>query len=102
MERKVDIYFEDGAEIPDELIEELLRKARSRLAPALARIRRQLARGGIIDSSIGRLLAAQSPRGLIALRFMDSDDAADILSALRRRFDIIEDDGIAAEIAGEI
>ncbi len=102
MERKLATYFEDGAEIPDELIEELLRKARSRLAPALARIRRPLARVAVIDSSIGRLLAAQSPRGLVALRFMDSEDTADVLAAVKRRFDLVEDDGVAAEIGGEI
>jgi len=102
MERKLETYFEDGAEIPNELIEELLRKARSRLAPAIARIRRPLARVAVIDSSIGCLLAAQSPRGLVALRFMDSDDTADVLAAVRRRFDVIEDDGIAVEIGGEI
>ncbi|MBV8361580.1 MAG: methylated-DNA--[protein]-cysteine S-methyltransferase [Deltaproteobacteria bacterium] len=102
MERKFETYFEDGAEIPDEIIEELLSKAHSRLAPAFDRIRRPLARVAAIDSSIGRLLAAQSTRGLVALRFMDSDDTADILTAIRRRFDVVEDDALAAEIGGEI
>ena len=102
MERKIETFFEDGAEIADKLTEDLLAKARARLAPALARIRRPLARVSLIESSIGRLLAAQSPRGLVALRFMDSDDAGDVLTALRRRFDLTEDDGGAAEIGGEI
>jgi methylated-DNA-[protein]-cysteine S-methyltransferase len=102
MERKLETYFEDGAEIPDELIEGLLRKARSRLVPALGRIRRPLARVAVIDSSIGRLLAALGPRGLVALRFMDSDDMAELLAVVRRRFDVIEDDAVAAEIGGEI
>ena len=102
MERKLENYFEDGADIPDELIEQLLRKARSRLAPALDRIRRPLARVAVIDSSIGRLLAAQSLRGLVALRFMESDDTAEVLTAVKRRFDVVEDDGVAAEIGGEI
>lgn len=101
VERKLD-YFEDGAEIPDPIIDELLHEARQRLAPALDRIRRPLARVAVIYSSIGRLLAAQSTRGLVALKFMDSDDSADVLAALRRRFDIIEDDSLAAEIGGEI
>ncbi|MBV8453356.1 MAG: methylated-DNA--[protein]-cysteine S-methyltransferase [Deltaproteobacteria bacterium] len=102
MERKFETYFEDGAEIPDEMIEELLRKAHSRLAPALGRIRQPLARVAVIDSSIGRLLAAQSTRGLAALRFMDSDDTADVLTTVRQRFDVVEDDTLAAEIGGEI
>jgi len=102
MERKLETYFEDGADIPDELIEGLLRKARSRLGPALDRIRRPLVRVAVIESSIGRLLAAQSPRGLVALRFMDSNDTASVLTAVRRRFDVVEDDVVASEIGGEI
>jgi len=96
MERKFETYFENGAEIPDEMIEELLRKARSRLARALDRIRRPLVRVAVIESSIGRLLAAQSPRGL------DSNDTASVLTAVRRRFDVVEDDVVASEIGGEI
>jgi O-6-methylguanine DNA methyltransferase len=102
MERRLENYFDDGADIPDEMIDELLRKARSRLGPALDRIRRPLARVALIDSSVGRLLAAQSTRGLVALRFMDSDDTASLLTAVRRRFDVVEDDAVAAEIGGEI
>jgi len=101
VERKLD-YFEDGAEIPDAVIDELLREARQRLTPALDRIRRPLVRVAVIDSGIGRLLAAHSTRGLVALRFMDGDDSADVLAALRRRFDVIEDHSLAAEIGGEI
>jgi O-6-methylguanine DNA methyltransferase len=102
MERKPEAYFEDGADIPDVMIDELLRKARKRLGPALDRIRRPLARITVIDSSIGRLLAAQSTRGLVALRFMDCDDIAGVLAAVRRRFDVIEDDALAGEIGGEL
>jgi methylated-DNA-[protein]-cysteine S-methyltransferase len=102
MERKFETYFQDGAEIPDEITDELLRKAHKRFAPALARIRRPLARVAIIESSIGRLLAAESPRGLVALRFMDSDDTPAVLAALRRRFDLVEDGAVAAEIGSEI
>src|SRR6516225_863698 len=102
MERNIESYFEDGADIPDETIEKLLRRARLRLAPALDRIRRPFARVAIIDSSIGRLLAAQSTRGLVALRFMDSEDTTDVLNAVRQRFDVFEDDAVAAEIGSEI
>ena len=102
MERKVETYFENGADIPDRTIDELLSKARSRLAPALARIRRPIARMAVIDSTIGRLLAAQSTRGLLALHFMDSDDTADLIKAIRQRFDVVEDDALGAEIGKEI
>jgi AraC family transcriptional regulator, regulatory protein of adaptative response / methylated-DNA-[protein]-cysteine methyltransferase len=102
VERKLENYFQDGAEIPDAVIDELLAKARQRLTPALDRIRRPLARVAVIDSSIGCLLAAQSPRGLVALKFMDSEDAAGVLAGLRRHFDVIEDDSLSAEIGGEV
>jgi O-6-methylguanine DNA methyltransferase len=102
MQRKLETYFADGAEILDDVVDELLRKAHKRLTPALARIRRPLARVAVIDSRIGPLLAAQSPRGLVALRFMDSEDTPDLLAALRHRFDVIEDDSVAVEIGQEI
>jgi O-6-methylguanine DNA methyltransferase len=47
-------------------------------------------------------MAAQSPRGLAALRFLDSDDTASLLRVLRQRFEVIEDDAVALEIGTEI
>jgi methylated-DNA-[protein]-cysteine S-methyltransferase len=102
MQRKLETWFEDGADIPDNLIDELLRTAHARLDPALVRIRRPLARAAVFDSSIGRLLAALTTRGLVALRFMDSDDTGDVLAALRQRFDVVEENAVAGEISGEI
>src|SRR5436305_4710141 len=95
----------DGLVIPepsDELLDQLLRKARARLDPALSRIRRLPARVAVVNSTIGNLLAAQSPRGLVALRFMDSDDTAEALTALRCRFDVVEDSALGKEIGDEI
>jgi methylated-DNA-[protein]-cysteine S-methyltransferase len=102
MERKLDAYFENGTDIAEKVLEELLHKAHTRLAPALAHIRRPLAKIAVIDSSIGCLLAAQSPRGLVTLRFMDSEDTPSVIDALRRIFDVVEDEGVGAEIGGEI
>ena len=102
MERTFETYFENGAEIPDSVIDELVRKAHKRLAPALARIRRPLARVAVIDSGIGRLMAAESARGLVALRFMDSEDTTALVTALRQRFDVVEDEAVAADIGSEI
>jgi O-6-methylguanine DNA methyltransferase len=101
MERKLETYFANP-EISDNAIEELLGFAHARLGPALDRIRRPMARMAMVDSRIGALLAAQSPRGLLALRFMDSDDSADFVAALRRRFDLVEDAALGAEIGDEI
>jgi methylated-DNA-[protein]-cysteine S-methyltransferase len=100
--RKLETYFLNGPDLPDQLIEQLLKKAHSRLDARLARIRRPLARLALFDSTVGRLLAAESARGLVALRFADSDDGADVLAAVRQRFDVVEDNALAVEIGGEI
>ena len=102
MKTKLESYFEDGAELPDALIEQLLRQAHSRLSPALTRIRRPVARVAVVNSRIGQLLAAQSRQGLVALRFIDSHDTGDLLTDIRRRFDIVEDDAVGREIGGEV
>jgi O-6-methylguanine DNA methyltransferase len=96
------VYFEDGAEPSEEFITQLLRKAHSRFDPALARIRRPIARATLLDSDVGRLLAAQSARGLLTLRFADSDDWHEALAQIGRRFELVEDSSLAAEIAFEI
>src|SRR5438105_11083744 len=97
------------AEPSDALLDQFLREAHARLDPALSRIRRPLARVATINSTIGNLLAAQSPRGLVALRFMDSNDSAEVsddttevMTALRRRFDVVEDSALGLEIGDEI
>jgi methylated-DNA-[protein]-cysteine S-methyltransferase len=99
---KFENYLRASADVPEVVIERLLSQARPRLASALDRIRRPLARVALIDSSIGRLLAALSSRGLVALRFIESGDTEDVMQTLRRRFDLIQDDRVADEIGSEI
>lgn len=83
-------------------IDAALRAVRARLARALGRVRRPLARVGIIDSPVGRLLVAESVRGLLAVQFLDTPDAPDALAALRGRFDVVEDARAAVRIRREI
>ena len=61
-------------EATDAAIDKMLLLARQRLARAIAPIRRSVARVGIIESPLGRLLAAESPRGLVALTYLDTRD----------------------------
>lgn len=89
-------------EATDAAIDKMLRLARQRLARAIAPIRRSIARVGIIDSHLGRLLVAESPRGLVALTYLDSSDGAATLKALKQRFDLVEDLKTAALIGAEI
>src|SRR5260221_7219889 len=63
-------------DVTDAAIEQMLSLARQRLARAIAPIRRSVARVGLIDSSLGRLFTAESPRGLVALSYLDTSDGA--------------------------
>jgi methylated-DNA-[protein]-cysteine S-methyltransferase len=89
---------------PDErAVEAALRAVRPAVTRALRRIRRPLVRAGVIDvAPLGRLLVAESVRGLMAVRFLDSLDPSALLSAIRARFDLIEDRDVAIRTQREI
>ena len=72
--RNPDEFDPTSDEATDAAIDNILRIARKRLARALAPIRRPVARIGVIESRLGRLLAAESLRGLVALTYLDSHD----------------------------
>jgi methylated-DNA-[protein]-cysteine S-methyltransferase len=86
----------------DSAVDAALCAVRPKLARALDKIRRPLARVGVIDSEVGRLLVAESPRGLLAVQFLDVADSPDAVSAMREQFDVVEDHSVAARIAKEI
>jgi methylated-DNA-[protein]-cysteine S-methyltransferase len=86
----------------DAAIDNLLRVARQRLNRALAPIRRPAARVGVIESRLGRLLAAESPRGLVALSYLDLGDGTATIAALKEKFDLVDDSEPAARIGAEI
>jgi len=91
----------DGA--PDDAaVDAALRAVRPKLARALGRARRPLARVGVIDSPVGRLLVAESARGLLAVQFLDVPDAPDALAALKEGFDLVEDPRVGERIEREI
>jgi methylated-DNA-[protein]-cysteine S-methyltransferase len=99
---KPDEFDPASDEATDAAIDKMLHLARQRLARAIAPIRRSTARVGVIKSPLGHLLVAESPRGLVAVTYLDSSDGAATLKALRQRFDLIEDGETAARIGGEI
>jgi O-6-methylguanine DNA methyltransferase len=98
--------YDDGldlnATIDDAALKELLRKAHRRLDPVLRRIARPRAEVGIAPTALGRLLIAQTARGLLTVRFPDQDDGATFLRGLRDQFDLVESDAMAAEVGNEI
>ena len=101
-QRNPDEFDPASDEASDAAIENILHLARQRLARALAPIRRPIARVGVIDSHLGRLLAAESPRGLVALTYLDSTDGSAVIKALKQKFDLVEDPAAAARIGAEI
>jgi methylated-DNA-[protein]-cysteine S-methyltransferase len=96
-----EMEFADG-EASGPAIEEMLTAVRARLERELAIVRRPPARVGFIDSRIGRLLAAESPRGLVALSYVDRHDGNSVVAALRRLFDPVEDRELADRVGEEI
>jgi len=93
---------EFGPAPDDAVVDEMLAAARPRLHRALRRIGRPRARVAVIETALGRLLIADGPRGLLAVKYLDSSDGAGALAELRQRFDLEEHPATAARIAGEI
>jgi methylated-DNA-[protein]-cysteine S-methyltransferase len=86
----------------DAAVDAALYAVHPKLARKLGRVRRPLVRVGVIESAVGRLLVAESPRGLLAVQFLDISEAPDAMPALREGFDLVEDADVAARIALEI
>jgi len=92
----------DTATPDDRTVDEMLHLVRARLDRRLDRIRRPLVRAGVAESALGPLLVAESVRGLMALQFIDSHDSPPILTLLRRKFDVVEDEAAAAKVGAEV
>ena len=86
----------------DAAVDAALRAVRPKLARTLGRARRPVARVGVVDSPVGRLLVAESVRGLLAVQFLEVADAPDALAGLKEGFDLVEDPQTAARIGREI
>jgi methylated-DNA-[protein]-cysteine S-methyltransferase len=94
--------LELGGAPDDAAVDAALRAVRPKLARTLGRARRPVARIGLIDSPVGRLLVAESDRGLLAVQFLDVPDAPDALAGLKEGFDLVEDSHAAARVGQEI
>ena len=82
-------------------LDAILADGRRRVAKALTRVRRPLARVGVIDSPMGRLFIADGPRGILAIHFLDGK-GLEPLAAMRGKFDVVEDQAAADRIGDEI
>jgi len=95
-------HDEFGAIPSDALVDRMLTVARPRLRRALQRIARPQVRVGIVNSALGRLLIADGPRGLLAVKYLDSSGDDGTLAELRQKYDVVEAPAVAAQIADEI
>ncbi len=91
-----------GAGSDTDTIDAMLREARDAIGRAMRFIRRPEARLGVIPSPFGRLLIAESPRGLAAIHFLASSGPDQTLDALRRRFELVENEASAERVGREI
>ncbi|HEY6418091.1 MAG TPA: methylated-DNA--[protein]-cysteine S-methyltransferase [Candidatus Binataceae bacterium] len=80
-------------------IDKMVREAHSGIAFAMKTLRRPAARVGVVASPVGRLLVAESDRGLAAIHFMAVSDSERMLTALRQRFDLIENEPATEKIS---
>ncbi len=91
-----------SAPIEDRVLDALIRQTRPRIERAMKIIRRPQARVGVISSPLGRLLIAESDRGLAALHFLFISGGERTLEMLRKKFDLIENEPSARRIGAEI
>jgi O-6-methylguanine DNA methyltransferase len=100
--REIEESVDVAADVDGTPINEFLAKARPRLNRSLERIARPMARIGMIESGLGRLFVAESDRGLLGVRFADAGEGAEMLMAIRQKFDFHEDTSAARKIRESI
>jgi methylated-DNA-[protein]-cysteine S-methyltransferase len=88
--------------IDDRLIDTMIRDSRPRIERAMKILRRPQARVGVIRSELGRLIVAESDRGIAAIHFLWTDGAERTLAMLRKKFDLVENEASARRIEKEI
>lgn len=92
-----------AAVLRGEELDDLLKRARARLAGELKYERRPEAAAGVTRSPLGDLLVAVTGRGIVMIHYLTgAADLASTVEQLRPRLDLAEDrrtiDGVAAEI----
>jgi O-6-methylguanine DNA methyltransferase len=88
--------------IEDGVLDAMIREARIGIEHDLQLIRRPEARVGVIPSPVGRLLVAESDRGLATIHFLSMDGGEQTLEKLRRKFDLIENEASTRRVGAEI
>ena len=88
--------------IDDGVLDAMINEARSGIERDLQLIRRPEARVGVIPSPVGRLLVAESDRGLATVHFLSMDEGERTLELLRKKFELIENEASSRRVGVEI
>jgi O-6-methylguanine DNA methyltransferase len=88
--------------IDDGVLDAMINEARRGIERDLQLIRRPEARVGVIPSPVGRLLIAESDRGLATIHFLSMDGAERTLEMLRKKFELIENEASTRRVGAEI
>src|SRR5713101_5351807 len=88
--------------IDDGVLDAMINEARIGMERDLQLIRRPEARVGVIPSPVGRLLVAESNRGLATIHFLSMNGGERTLEMLRKKFDLIENDASTRRVGAEI
>ena len=88
--------------IDDGVLDAMINEAHKFIARDLQLIRRPEARVGVIPSPVGRLLIAESDRGLATIHFLSMDGAERTLETLRKKFELIENEASTRRVGAEI
>ena len=94
--------LKESPPVDDRTLDALIGQTRPRIERAMKILRRPQARVGVITSQLGRLLVAESDRGVAGIHFLWTDGAERMLAMLRKQFDLIENEPSARRIAAEI
>ncbi|HYL59975.1 MAG TPA: methylated-DNA--[protein]-cysteine S-methyltransferase [Candidatus Acidoferrales bacterium] len=88
--------------VGDAQLDAMVNETRPRIERAMKLLRRPQARVGLVTSPVGRLLVAESDRGLVNIHFMTMDGAERTLEKLRRKFELVENEASVKRVGAEI
>src|SRR5271155_6074706 len=99
---RTSIKVKESAPLDDRALDAMIVQTRPRIERAMKIIRRPQARVGVIPSQLGRLMIAESDRGIAGIHFLWTDGAGKMLAMLRKKFDLIENEASARRVEAEI
>src|SRR6202167_6618019 len=89
---------QESPAVDDRVLDAMIGQTRPRIERAMKILRRPQARVGVIPSPLGKLLVAESDRGLAAIHFLFISGGERTLELLRKKFDLIENEPSARRI----